>query len=97
MAKRTFDSIYLEGESKAYNYSHYKRKEAIADFILDFGGEVNEEQIFVSYFRYLTKEEIKEDGDWENIAGYEDGSMTLYEECYPDERGAFKCWVIERG
>ena len=34
------------------------------------------------------------DGDWEEIDGYEQGYMTMFVECEPDDVGAFKCWVI---
>ena len=41
-----------------------------------------------------TYKEVIDDGDWEEIMGYEDGSMQLFLECKPDDKGAFKCWVI---
>ena len=34
-------------------------------------------------------------GDWEIINGYEQGYMQVFEECEPNDVGAFKCWVIE--
>ena len=45
-------------------------------------------------YNHYTKEEVVNDGDWEEIMGYEDGSMQLFLECEPNDKGAFKCWVI---
>ena len=37
---------------------------------------------------------MRVDLNWEEIMGYEDGSMQLFLECEPNDKGAFKCWVI---
>ena len=50
---------------------------------------------FVTWYRYKTKAEVIADGDWEIINGYEQGYMQVFEECEPNDVGAFKCWVIE--
>ena len=48
----------------------------------------------MTWYRYKTKQEVIDDGDWEEIMGYEDGSMQLFLECEPNDKGAFKYWVI---
>ena len=51
----------------------------------------DEEKIYVHATEQL---EVIDDGGWEEIIGYEDGSMQLFLECEPNDKGAFKCWVI---
>lgn len=46
-------------------------------------------------YNHYTKEEAIADGDWGIINGYEQGYMQVFEECEPNDVGAFKCWVIE--
>lgn len=95
MAKKTFFDILVGKRSKAYNAAKYTVEEAIEDYEREFGVHPEEDYIFYTYYRYITKEEIIASGDYEEINGYEDGSMTLFEECFETDKGAFKCLVIE--
>lgn len=99
MAKITADYLELSQYGRAYNYKHYTKEECVREYLSEFqyyGEEVSIEDYepFVSYFRYITKAEIVANGDWEEIIGYEEGYMTKFEECEPNDKGAFKCWVI---
>ena len=94
MAKVTVDYLDLGDGGMAYNYNHYTREEAIAEYKKDYDREFDDWEPFVTWYRYKTKQEVIDDGDWEEIMGYEDGSMQLFLECEPDDKGAFKCWVI---
>lgn len=94
MAKKTFCDIIIGDKEKAYNCSKYTKKQALEDYEREYGFIPVEDYIYYTYFRYKTKEEVIADGDWEEIAGYEDGSMQLYEECFKDDKGAFKCMVV---
>lgn len=97
MAKVTTSYILLDEYGRAYNYKLYTREECIREYEAEFEDEdieIHDYEPYVSYFRYLTKEEIRAEGDWEYISGYEDGSLQMFEECEPDDKGAFKCWVI---
>lgn len=99
--KKIFSEIILTddwGGSKtamAFNCKKYSKEEAIKEFKLNFPDfEIEDYWPFVTYYRYMTKQEVINEGDWEYIAGYEDGSMSLFVECEPNDKGAFKCWVI---
>ena len=94
MAKVTVDYLDLGDGGMAYNYNHYTREEAIAEYKKDYDRELKDWEPFVTRYRYKTKQEVIDDGDWEEIMGYEDGSMQLFLECEPNDKGAFKCWVI---
>ena len=94
MAKVTVDYLDLGDGGMAYNYNHYTREEAIAEYKRDYHRTLDDWEPFVTEYRYKTKQEVIDDGDWEEIMGYEDGSMQLFLECEPDDKGAFKCWVI---
>ena len=94
MTKVTVDYLDLGDGGMAYNYNHYTREEAIAEYKRDYDRELDDWEPFITWYRYKTKQEVIDDGDWEEIMGYEDGSMQLFLECEPDDKGAFKCWVI---
>lgn len=99
MAKKTFDTIDLEDGCRAYNYRHYTKEECMEEYRKErvYYGEditIKDYYPFITYFRYRTKAEVIADGDWEYINGYEDGSLTLFEECEPNDVGAFKCWIM---
>ena len=94
MAKVTVNHLDLGDGVMAYNYNHYTREEAIAEYKKDYDRELEGWEPFVTWYRYKTKQEVIEDGDWEEIMGYKDGSMQLFLECEPNDKGAFKCWVI---
>ena len=94
MAKTTVDYLYLGDGGMAYNYNHYTREEVIAEYKKDYDRELEDWEPFITWYRYKTKQEVIDDGDWEEIMGYEDGSMQLFLECEPNDKGAFKCWVI---
>ena len=94
MTKVTVNYLDLGDGGIAYNYNHCTREEAIAEYKKDYDRELEDWEPFVTWYRYKTKQEVIEDGDWEEIMGYEDGSMQLFLECEPDDKGAFKCWVI---
>ena len=94
MAKVTVNYLDLGGGGMAYNYNHCTREEAIAEYKKDYDRELEDWESFVTWYRYKTKQEVINDGDWEEIMGYEDGSMQIFLECEPDDKGAFKCWVI---
>ena len=95
MAKVIVDYIDLGDGGMAYNYNHYTKEEAIAEYKKDYDRELNDWEPFVTWYRYKTKAEVIADGDWEIINGYEQGYMQVFEECEPNDVGAFKCWVIE--
>ena len=95
MAKKTFSDIFVGEKSKAYNCSKYTKAAAMEDYRREVGEFPDEDYVFVSYYRYITKQEVIDNGDFEEISGYEDGSMELFEECFENAKGAFKCWVIE--
>ena len=80
MAKITVDYLDLGNGGMAYKK--------------DYDRELNDWEPFVTWYRYKTKAEVVADGDWEEIDGYEQGYMTMFVECEPDDVGAFKCWVI---
>ena len=95
--KKIFSSIMIgDGDSAmAFSCSKYTKERAINEFKLTCPGvEIKDYEPFITYYRYITKDEVLNDGDWEIIMGYDDGSMSLFEECEPTDRGAFKCWVI---
>lgn len=94
MAKVTADFLLLGDEGMAFNYNNYTKEEAIAEYKSNYDRELNDWEPFVTWYRYKTKQEVIDGGDWEEIIGYEDGSMQLFLECEPDDKGAFKCWVI---
>lgn len=96
MAKITSDYLYLgeDGIGMAFNYSHYTKEEAIKEYKMEHDRELEDWEPFITWYRYKTKQEVIDDGDWEEIMGYEDGSMQLFLECEPNDKGAFKCWVI---
>lgn len=99
MAKRTVDYIELSQYGRAYNYNNYTKEECIKEYLKEFNYyeekvDIKDYEPFISYFRYITKAEIISRGDWEEIIGYEQGYLTMFEECNPNDRGAFKCWVI---
>ena len=94
MAKVTVNYLDLGDGGMAYNYNHCTREEVIAEYKKDYDRELEDWEPFVTWYRYKTKQEVIDDGDWEEIIGYEDGSMQLFLECEPDDKGAFKCWVI---
>ena len=94
MAKVTVDYLDLGNGGMAYNYKHYTKEEAIAEYKKDYDLEFNDWEPFVAWYRYKTKAEVIADSDWEEINGYEQGYMTIFIECEPDDVGAFKCWVI---
>ena len=94
MAKVTADFLLLDDEGMAFNYNNYTKKAAIAEYKSNYDRELEDWEPFVTWYRYKTKQEVIDDGDWEEIMGYEDGSMQLFLECEPDDKGAFKCWVI---
>ena len=94
MAKITADFLLLGDEGMAFNYNAYTKEEAIEEYRSNFDRELEDWEPFTTWYRYKTKQEVIDDGDWEEIMGYEDGSMQLFLECEPDDKGAFKCWVI---
>ena len=94
MAKVTADFLLLGDEGMAFNYNNYTKEAAIAEYKSNYDRELDDWEPFVTGYRYKTKQEVIDDGDWEEIIGYEDGSMQLFLECEPDDKGAFKCWVI---
>ena len=94
MAKVTADFLLLDDEGMAFNYNNYTKEAAIAEYKSNYERELEDWKPFISWYRYKTKEEVISDGDWEEIMGYEDGSMQIFLECEPDDKGAFKCWVI---
>ena len=94
MAKVTADFLLLGDEGMAFNYNAYTKEEAIEEYRSNFDRELDDWEPFVTWYRYKTKQEVIDDGDWEEIMGYEDGSMQLFLECEPNDKGAFKCWVI---
>lgn len=94
MAKVTVNYLDLGDGGMAYNYNHCTREAAIAEYKSNYDRELEDWEPFVTWYRYKTKQEVIDDGDWEEIMGYEDGSMQLFLECEPDDKGAFKCWVI---
>lgn len=94
MAKVTADFLLLGDEGMAFNYNNYTKEEAIAEYKSNYDRELNDWEPFVTWYRYKTKQEVINDGDWEEIMSYEDGSMQIFLECEPDDKGAFKCWVI---
>lgn len=94
MAKITVDYLDLGNGGMAYNYNYYTKEEAIAEYKKDYDRKLNDWEPFVSWYRYKTKQEVINDGDWEEIMGYEDGSRQLFLECEPNDKGAFKCWII---
>ena len=75
MAKVTVNYLDLGDGGIAYNYNHYTREEAIADCRKDYDRELDDWEPFVTWYRYKTKQEVIDDGDWEEIMGYENGSM----------------------
>lgn len=95
MSKVTADYLNLENGGMAYNYKHYTKEEAITEYRKDYSRELNDWEPFTSWYRYKTKSEVIADGDWEEIDGYEQGYMTVFMECEPNDIGAFKCWVFE--
>lgn len=94
MAKVIADFLLLGDEGMAFNYNNYTKEAAIAEYKSNYDRELDDWEPFVTWYRYKTKQEVIDDGDWEEIMGYEDGSMQLFLECEPDDKGAFKCWVI---
>ena len=94
MAKVTADFLLLGDEGMAFDYNNYTKEAAIAEYKSNYDRELDDWEPFVTWYRYKTKQEVIDDGDWEEIIGYEDGSMQLFLECEPDDKGAFKCWVI---
>ena len=94
MAKVTADFLLLGDEGMAFNYNNYTKEAAIAEYKSNYDRELEDWEPFVTWYRYKTKQEVINDGDWEEIIGYEDGSMQIFLECEPDDKGAFKCWVI---
>lgn len=94
MAKVTADFLLLGDEGMAFNYKAYTKEEAIEEYRSNFDRELEYWEPFTTWYRYKTKQEAIDDGDWEEIMGYEDGSMQLFLECEPNDKGAFKCWVI---
>lgn len=94
MAKVIADFLLLGDEGMAFNYNNYTKEAAIAEYKSNYDRELDDWEPFVTWYRYKTKQEVINDGDWEEIMGYEDGSMQLFLECEPDDKGAFKCWVI---
>lgn len=94
MAKVTADFLLLGDEGMAFNYNNYTKEAAIAEYKSNYDHELDDWEPFVTWYRYKTKQEVVNDGDWEEIIGYEDGSIQLFLECEPNDKGAFKCWVI---
>lgn len=99
--KKIFSAIILSDdwgdpkEAMAFNYKQYSKEQCIDEFRLEFPDTIIQDyEPFITYYRYITKVEIIADGDWEFISGYEDGSLSMYEKCEPNDKGAFKCWVI---
>ena len=94
MAKVTADFLLLGDEGMAFNYNNYTKEAAITEYKSNYDRELEDWEPFITWYRYKTKQEVIDDGDWEEIISYEDGSMQLFLECEPDDKGAFKCWVI---
>ena len=94
MVKVTADFLFLGDEGMAFNYNNYTKEAAITEYKSNYDRELEDWEPFVTWYRYKTKQEVIDDGDWEEIIGYEDGSMQLFLECEPNDKGAFKCWVI---
>ena len=94
MAKVTADFLLLGDEGMAFDYNNYTKEAAIAEYKSNYDRELEDWEPFVAWYRYKTKQEVIDDGDWEEIMGYEDGSIQLFLECEPNDKGAFKCWVI---
>lgn len=94
MAKVTANYLYVADEGMAFNYNAYTKEKSIEEYRSNFDRELEDWKPFITWYRYKTKQEVIDDGDWEEIMGYEDGSMQLFLECEPNDKGAFKCWVI---
>ena len=94
MAKVTADFLLLDDEGMAFNYNNYTKEAAIAEYKSNYDRELEDWEPFVTWYRYKTKQEVIDDGNWEEIMCDEDGSMQLFLECEPNDKGAFKCWVI---
>ena len=86
--------LLLDDEGMAFNYNNYTKEAAIAEYKSNYDRELEDWEPFVTWYRYKTKQEVIDDGNWEEIMGYEDGSMQLFLECELNDKGAFKCWVI---